>query len=135
MQQVTAKLSPSDLQEDADTLRTTPVWQLMPDGRDFVPPKSAADAPPPPPERWTLVGRAKRPDGVGLVLYQAETQVTKFFKVNERLPDGRKLLRIEETAFVLGPAQGRKRERIEYGAGLTVDAPAPAPADAAPVKP
>jgi hypothetical protein len=124
-QQLSAKLDIPDPQEHLDALKANPIWQLTHDGKDFEVAVQQANAPAAPPQRWLLVGRVQRPDGPALIFYQPDTQVSKAFKESETLPDGRKLIKIEEADFVVSALKGRRTERLAYSGGLTMDVKAP----------
>lgn len=129
VRELNARLRPHELQDLIGPLQTNPPWQLAPDGRDAAAASPAVAAAQPKPERWLLVGRVNRPQGPGLILFQPESGQSKSFGLQEKLPDGRRLLTIENDAFVLQAAKGRKRERIEFSAGLDLTAtPALTPA-------
>ncbi len=124
-QQLSAKLEIPDPQEHLDALKENPIWHLTHDGKDFNVAVQQANAPAAPPQRWQLVGRVQRSDGPALIFYQPETQVSKAFKESETLPDGRKLIKIEENDFVVGALKGRRTERLTYSVGLSMDSQVP----------
>lgn len=127
-QQLSAQLQIPDHQEHLDELKKHPIWQLTPDGKELNAVAAPSNAPTVQTQRWLLVGRVQRPDGPALVFYQPETQISKAYKENENLPDGRKLIKIEATEFILGTTKGKRRtERLAYSAGLSMDAADPAP--------
>lgn len=127
-QQLIAKLQIPDHQEHLDELKKHPIWQLTPDGKDLNALAAPSNAPTVQTQRWLLVGRVQRPDGSALVFYQPETQISKAYKESENLPDGRKLIKIEATEFILGTSKGKLlTERLTYSAGLSMDAAVPAP--------
>jgi hypothetical protein len=119
---LTEQLKAPDLADDKLAVQNGPMWQLTPDGKDLFTPLGAptGQATPAPPQEWVMVGRLKRADGMGLVLYQKQAKVSKFFKLQDLLPDGRKILSVDDIGFELGAAKGKKKQRFEYGAGLTV---------------
>jgi hypothetical protein len=129
------QLQPPDLAQAMLAVEQGPMWQLLPSGADLFAPAGApaGQAAPIALQEWILVGRVSRPDAMGLVLYQKQSKVSRFFKVSDVLPDGRKLVSMNSTGFVLGAVRGKKKEYFEHGAGLMLaEPPAPDPANAPP---